>query len=171
MESKCHFTGSTLKKATKNRRLDHSLTDFLNPFYFGLLKPQQIETILKRKFKQTPWRFDEKRSMDSFQIYHGRVKSYGNLEPFITYVVLNNDVIGTHITLRIRSRLDCLQVNDGEIPDLLYLSTLIPERINFPFETEQWTEDFHSKIWVKGGISDELQDKVCRLIGASSASR
>ena len=78
--------------------------------------------------------------------------------------------MGTHITIRIRSTLDCLQTHDGEIPDLLYLLSLIPERINFPFEVKGWTEYFDSKIWIRKGLPIELQNRIRNLIGTSSAT-
>jgi hypothetical protein len=169
-ESKCSLTGSTLRKASKKRRLDIKLIEFLNRFYYGEFDPCQIETILKVKFRQTPWRFDETGYIDSFQIYKGRLRSYGNIEPFITYVILNNKVVGTHITIRIRSTLDCLQTHDQCIPDLLYLSNLIPELINFPFETKGWTEYFDSRIWIRQGLSIEIENVIADLIGTSSAA-
>ena len=169
-KSNCTLTGSTLNKAAKKRRVDLMLLEFLNTFYYGQFHPNQIETILQKKFRQAPWRFDEKKHIDSFHIYKGRLRSYGNLEPFITYVILKNEVIGTHITIRIRSTLDCLQTNDREIPDLLYLSTLIPERLNFPFETNGWTEYFDSKIWIREGLPNEIQNTIRNLIGTSSAT-
>jgi len=169
-ESKCSLTGPSLKQEKKKRRLDIRLIDFLNKFYFGELTPSQVSTILQTKFRQSPWQFDQSRHIDSFQIYKGRLRSYGNLEPFVTYVVLNNDIVGTHITIRIRSSLDCLQTHDGEIPDLLYLLSLIPERINFPFEAKEWPEYFDSKIWIRKGIPSELQNRIRNLIGTSSAT-
>jgi hypothetical protein len=169
-KSNCSLTGPNLKQEKKKRRLDLRLVDFLNKFYFGELTLSQIETILQTKFRQTPWRFDESGYIDSLHIYKGRIRSYGNLEPFVTYVVLNNEVVGTHITIRIRSVLDCLQLHDGEIPDLLYLASLIPERINFPFEVNGWTEYFDSKIWIRKGLPIELQNRIRNLIGTSSAT-
>jgi hypothetical protein len=169
-KSKCSLTGPNLKQEKKKRRLDLKLINFLNKFYFGELNPLQIETILQKKFRQTPWRFDESVYIDSFHIHKGRIRSYGNLEPFVTYVVLNNEVVGTHITIRIRSVLDCLQPHDGEIPDLLYLTSLIPERINFPFEVERWTAYFHSKTWIRKGASIELQNRISNLIGTDSST-
>ena len=169
-KSKCSLTGPNLKQEKKKRRLDLKLIEFLNKFYFGELNPPQIETILQNKFRQTPWRFDESGYIDSFHIYQGRIRSYGNLEPFVSYIILNNEVVGTHITIRIRSTLDCLQTHDGEIPDLLYLLSLIPERINFPFEVKGWTEYFDSKIWIRKGLPIELQNRIRNLIGTSSAT-
>jgi len=166
----CSLTGSTLKQAKKKNRLDLKLTEFLNGFYYGKFDSKQIERILQNKFRQTPWRFDEKGHVDSFYIYKGRIRSFGNIEPFITYVVLNNEVIATHITLRIRSTLDCLQTHDREVPDLLYLSALIPERINYPFEVEGWTQYFHSKVWIKSGLSIDIQKKIRNLVGNNSAT-
>jgi len=169
-KSGCVLTGSTLKQANKKTRLDLKLIGFLNRFYYGEFDSKQIEETLQSKFRQTPWRFDEKGNVDSFYIYKGRIRSFGNIEPFITYVVLSNEVIATHITLRIRSTLDCLQTHDREIPDLLYLSTLIPERINFPFEIEGWTEYFDSKVWIKDGLSIEVQNRIRKLVGNRSAT-
>ena len=169
-KSNCSLTGPTLKQSKKKKRLDIKLIEFLNSFYYGKFGPDQIETVLQSKFRQVPWRFDEKRYIDSFHIYKGRLRSYGNLEPSITYVILQNEVVGTHITIRIRSTLDCLQTNDREIPDLLYLSTLIPERLNFPFETKGWTEYFDSKIWIREGLPIEIQNTIRNLIGTSSAT-
>jgi hypothetical protein len=168
-KSKCSLTGSNLKQEKKKKRLDLKLIDFLNKFYFGELNPFQIETILQNKFRQTPWRFDESGYIDSFHIYKGRIRSYGNIEPFVTYVILNNEVVGTHITIRIRSTLDCLKTHDSEIPDLLYLADLIPERINFPFEDKRWIEYFDSKIWITKGLGLKLQNRIRNLIGTSSA--
>jgi len=170
IKSGCSLTGSTLRQAKKKKRLDLKLIEFLNGFYFGKFDSKQIESILQSKFRQTPWGFDEKGYVDSFYIYKGRIRSFGNIEPFITYVVLDNEVIATHITLRIRSTLDCLQTHDREIPDLLYLSTLIPERINFPFEVVGWTEYFHSKVWIKSGLSIDMQNRIRNLVGNSSAT-
>ncbi|ANE49444.1 hypothetical protein [Flavisolibacter tropicus] len=169
-KSGCSLTGSTLKQARKKKRLDLKLLEFLNGFYYGEFDSKQIEATLQRNFKQTPWRFDQKGVIDSFHVFKGRLRSFGNLEPFITYVVLNNEVIGTHITIKIRSTVDCLQTHDGEIPDLLYLTNLIPGRINFPFEVEGWTGYFDSKVWIKNGLSIELQNRIRRLIGKSSAT-
>jgi hypothetical protein len=170
IKSGCSLTGPTLKKAKKKKQLDLKLTEFLNGFYYGKFDSKQIERILQSKFRQTPWRFDEKGHVDSFYIYKGSLRSFGNIEPFITYVVLNNEVIATHITLRIRSTLDCLQTHDREVPDLLYLSTLIPERINFPFEVEGWTEYFDSKVWIKSGLSIDMKNRILYLVGNSSAT-
>jgi hypothetical protein len=169
-KSKCSLTGQSLKQEKKKRRLDLELIKFLNKFYFGKLNQAQIETILQTEFRQAPWRFDENMYVDSFHIYKGRIRSFGNIEPFVTYIILNNEVIGTHITLRLRSVLDCLQPYDREIPDLLYLSSLIPERINFPFETNGWTEYFDSKIWTSEGLSLGLRNRIIKLIGTSSAT-
>ena len=169
-KSKCSLTGSTLNQAAKKNRLDLKLIEFLNHFYYGEFNPDQIETILHDKFRQAPWRFDESASIDSFHIYKGRIRSYGNLEPFVTYVVLKNEVVGTHITIRLRSVLDCLQPHDGEIPDLIYLVSLIPERINFPFEVNGWTEYFDSKIWIRKELPIELENRIRNLIGTSSAT-
>ncbi len=169
-KSGCSLTGPTLKQASKKKWLDLKLIEFLNGFYYGEFDSNQIEKILQIKFQQTSWRFDEKGYVDSFYIYKGRLRSYGNLEPFITYVILNNEVIGTHITIRIRSTLDCLQTKDREIPDLLYLSSLIPGRINFPFEVEGWTEYFDSKIWIRKGLPIQVQNRIRNLIGTSSAT-
>jgi hypothetical protein len=169
-KSKCSLTGSTLSQVAKKRRLDLKLIEFLNRFYYGEFDPNQIETVLHDKFRQTPWRFDENGYIDSFHIYKGRLRSYGNIEPFITYVILNNEIIGTHITIRLRSTLDCLQTHDQEIPDLLYLSTLIPEQMNFPFETKGWTEYFDSRIWIRKGLPIEVQNRIRNLIGTSSAT-
>ena len=169
-KSKCSLTGSTLKQANKKRRLDFKLIDFLNKFYFGGFNPVQIETILQSKFQQSLRRFDQTTYVDSFHIYKGRVRSYGNLDPFIAYVILNNEVVGTQVTIRVRSVLDCLQLHDGKIPDLLYLSSLIPEKINFPFEVNGWTEYFHSKIWIRKGLRTELESKIRNVIGTSSAT-
>jgi hypothetical protein len=169
-KSNCSLTGKTLKHEKKKRRLDIKLIDFLNKFYFGELTPLQIETILQTDFKQAAWRFDEKTFVDSFQIYKGRIRSFGNLEPFVTYIILNNEVVGTHITLSIRSYLDCLQRYDREIPDLLYMANLIPERINFPFEINGWTEYFDSKTWTDKKLSIEIENKIRKLIGTSSAT-
>lgn len=169
-KSKCSLTGQSLKHEKKKRRLDLNLIGFLNKFYFGELNVVQIENILHTKFKQARWRFDEYIYVDSFHIYKGRIRSYGNLEPFVTYVILNNEVVGTQITLRIRSFLDCLQPNDRVIPDLIYFASLIPEKINFPFETKGWTEYFDSKIWTKEGLSIGIKNKIIKLIGTSSAT-
>lgn len=167
-KSKCSLTGSNVKREKKKRRLDIRLIGFLDQLYFGELNHLHIERILQNKFRQPPWRFDESRNIDSFHIYRGRVRSYGNLEPFITYVVLNNEVVGTHVSFRIRSTLDCLQSNDREIPDLLYLASLIPLQINFPFEVAGWTEYFDSKVWIREGVPIALQHRIRRLIGTSS---
>jgi hypothetical protein len=169
-KSGCSLTGSTLKQAKKKRRLDLKLIEFLNDFYKGEFNSEQMEVTLQKKFKLNPWRFDEKGVPDSFHVFKGRLRSFGNLEPFITYAVLNNEIVGTHITIRIRSTVDCLQTHDGEIPDLQYLSSLIPGRINFPFKVEGWTEYFDSKIWIRKGLPTELQDRICRIIGNSSAT-
>ncbi len=170
-QSKCSLTGSTLIQEKKKRRLDIKLVGFLDRFYFGKLYQKGIEKTLRKKFQKRSWRFDQIRYVDSFTVYKGRVRSLGNFEPFITYVILNNELIGTHITIRIRSTLDCFQLHDREIPDLLYLSSFIPERINFPFEVYGWTEYFDSKIWMRKGLSVEVQKKLRNLIGNSSAKR
>ena len=169
-KSKCSLTGQSLKNEKKKKRLDLKLISFLNKFYFGELDSLQIEIALQTKFRQIPWRSDENAYVDSFHIYRGRIRSNGNLEPFITYVILKNKIVGTHITIRVRSFLDCWQKYDGTIPDLLYLVNLIPERINFPFEVNGWTEYFDSKIWVNKECPSDLENRIRKLIGTSSTT-
>lgn len=166
-QSNCFLTGSTLRHENKKKRLDKKLIDFLNHFYRGKFDATTIETTLKTKFGQRPWRFDEIKNIDSFVVCKGRIRSFGNLEPLITYVTLNNELIGANITIRIRSKLDCLQKFDGGIPDLFYLSDLIT-RIDFPFETHGWTEYFNSKIWVKNDVSVQISNQIKKVIGNNS---
>jgi hypothetical protein len=66
--------------------------------------------------------------------YQGRIRSFGNIEAFVGYVVLRGKIIGRRVYFRVRSRVDCLQQYDQEIDDLIYLSNLIPNQVLYPID-------------------------------------
>src|SRR5690349_4626210 len=87
LESKCKLTGSSLKNSKRKFKKDTRLFVFLNDFYDGILDEASIIKTLKNSFGQNDWRFDQIKRFDSLTRYEGLIRSFGNLEGYIAYVV------------------------------------------------------------------------------------
>ena len=164
----CTLFTSSIKKAKRKKVLDIRLFKFLGDFYSGKLDESAINNSLKQTFKQEPWRFFEIKKQNSLTRYQGRIRSYGNLEAFIGYVVLNHEIVGRRFFFRIRSRLDCNQQYDQSLDDLIYLSEFIPNHINVPLDFSEWYTYFHSYIWKDVNLNKEVETKVNDLLSKNA---
>ena len=167
--SVCLLTNSTLKNIKQKQKLDIKLSHFLNDFYVNRLDEASINQRLKKSLGQGPWRFDQIKNDDSLIRYQGRIRSFGNLEAFIGYVVSNKRIIGRRIYFQIRSKSDCIQENDQGCPDLLYLVSFAPKYFDFKLELSEWYPFFHSDIWIDPNITSSFSKKVEALLSKSTA--
>lgn len=164
----CPILTSNIKKAKRKKALDIKLFKFLEDFQSGKLDEYSISHNLKKTFKQDPWRFFEIKKQDSLTRYQGRLRSYGNIEAFIGYVVLNDKIIGRRFFFQIRSKLDCLQRYDQSLDDLIYLSEFIPNRINMPLEFSEWYTYFHSFVWKSTALNKNIDSQVEMLLSKNA---
>jgi hypothetical protein len=164
----CTILISSIKKAKRKKAFDIKLFKFLEDFQSGILDEYSINYSLKNKFKQELWRFFEIKKQDSLIRYQGRIRSYGNIEAFIGYVVFNDKIIGRRFFFNIRSRLDCTQLYDQNLDDLIYLSEFIPNHINMPLDFSEWYNYFHSYLWKDPSLSKDIETKVDILLSKNS---
>ena len=92
-DKRCNLLTSNLKNVKRKRALDTKLFKFLNDFYLGQLDEHSINITLQHSFQQSAWRFFEIKKQDSLTRYQGRVRSFGNIEAFIGYVVYREKII------------------------------------------------------------------------------
>lgn len=90
---RCEHLISSIEKFQKKTSLDRKLISFRNDFYNKDLTSLEINNQLLYLFRQVPWCFDEITESGDFIKYEGRIRSYGNIEAFIGFVVQNEKVI------------------------------------------------------------------------------
>jgi hypothetical protein len=165
----CTLPGGDITRKKKKMRIDTKLFRFLDRFCKGEFDESSINRTLKKSYRSAFWRFDEILKKDSVVRYQGRLRSYGNLEPFIGYVVLDGKLIGRRVYFRIRSRMDCVQKHEAFFADLLYLLEFIPGRVNFRLDLSDWNGYIHSDIWKDPGLTPKLSSVVDSLLSKSTA--
>ena len=165
----CMMTASNLKNVKRKRKVDIKLSNFLNDFYFQRLDETSINLELKETFNQQSWGFYDIKQNDSLIRYQGRIRSFGNLEAFIGYIVADKRIVGRRIYFRVRSKLDCIQEHDGGVPDLLYLANFIPKHFEFKLDLSQWNPFFHSDIWIDPNLDSYVSTKVRALLDKSTS--
>lgn len=163
-KERCNQFASTLKKENKEARLDRTLVNFLNDFYSKKLTVQEIDRTLASQFKQSHWRFDEIKIYGNLKKYEGRIRSFGNIEAFIGFIVKDERVVSKIIYFQTRSRLDCSNpYNYLGLPDFPYLQKHILPYVNFPINYNKWYTWFHSEVLYEDSLPEQTKADIDRL--------
>jgi hypothetical protein len=161
---RCSQLISTLKKENKEARLDRTLIHFLNDFYNKNLTVQEIDRILASQFKQATWRFDEIKVYGDLKKYEGRIRSFGNIEAFISFIVKEERIVSKIIYFETRSRLDCSNPYDYlGLPDIPYLQKHILPYVAYPINYDRWYTWFRSEIFYEDSLPEQTKATIEQL--------
>jgi hypothetical protein len=167
---RCSRLESSIKDERTKTRLDQKLVNFLNDFYYQNLSAKNIDKTLRSKFKQSPWRFDQIVKQGGFTRYQGRIRSFGNVEAFIGYVIFDDKVVAKRIYFLTRSRLDCLDPKDYlGLPDVAYLKENLIGNIKFPLDLLEWYNFFFSQVNLNNTLTEQGKETVNHLLSKPSA--
>jgi len=128
----CLNYGSSRPIKKRNIKDDKKWILFLNDFYNKDLSKEEIYRTLKEFFNYK-WSYDTSK-IGAVTKYQTRVRSEGNLEIFISFSTINNDIVFKKISFGTRTRTDCISPYKYAIgvQDIKYLKEICIPIIDFP---------------------------------------